>query len=53
MSYLTENDIAEIQNNVRLLSIKQIDDISHYLFNSHIGEYNDFLKIAEKFYDLK
>jgi len=52
MSYLTENDIAEIQNNVRLLSIKQIDDISHYLFDSHIGEYNDFLKIAEKFYDL-
>ena len=52
MSYLKENDIVEIQNNVRLLSIKQIDDISHYLFDSHIDEYNDFLKIAEKFYDL-
>ena len=39
MSYLKENDIVEIQNNVRLLSIKQIDDISHYLFDSHIDEY--------------
>lgn len=52
MSYLTENEIIKIQNNVRLLSIKEIDDVSHYSFNSHIEEYNDFLKIAEKFYDL-
>lgn len=42
----------KIQNNVRLLSIKEVDDISHYLFDSHIEEYNEFLKIAEKFYDL-
>jgi len=33
---LTENDMGEIQNNVRLLSIKEIDDISHYLFDSYI-----------------
>lgn len=52
MSYLTENEIMKIQNNVRLLSIKEVDDISHYLFDSHIEEYNEFLKIAEKFYDL-
>lgn len=52
MSYLTENDIVEIQNSVRLLSIKEVDDISHYLFDSHIAEYNDFLSIANKFYDL-
>lgn len=52
MSYLTENDIIAIQNNVRLLSINEIDDISHYLFDSHIAEYNEFLKIAKKFYDL-
>ena len=52
MSYLTEKDILEIENNVRLLSIKDIDDVSHYLFNSHIKEYNDFLKIADKFCDL-
>ncbi len=52
MSYLTESDITEIQNSVRLLSINEIDDISHYLFDSHIEEYNDFLKIANKFYDL-
>lgn len=37
---------------MRLLSIKEIDDVSHYLFDSHIAEYNDFLKVADKFYDL-
>lgn len=52
MSYLTENDIMEIKDNVRLLSIKEIDDISHYSFDSHIEEYNNFLEVAEKFYDL-
>lgn len=52
MSYLTESDIIEIQNSVRLLSIKEVDNISHYLFNSHIDEYNEFLQIANKFYDL-
>lgn len=52
MSYLTERDIMEIKDNVRLLSIKEIDDISHYSFDSHIEEYNNFLEIAEKFYDL-
>ena len=25
---------------------------NHELFDSHIAEYNDFLKIANKFYDL-
>lgn len=52
MSYLNESDIMEIQDNVRLLSIKDIDDISHYLFDSHIEEYNAFLNVADKFYDL-
>lgn len=52
MSYLKDEDIIDIQNNVRLLSIKELDDISHYSFDSHIEEYNDFLKIAEKFYEL-
>ena len=52
MSYLTENSIKEIQDNVRLLSINEIDDISHYLFDSHIVEYNQFLEIANKFFDL-
>ncbi len=37
---------------MRLLSINEVDDVSHYLFDSHIAEYNDFLKIANKFYDL-
>lgn len=52
MSYLSEQDIIDIKDNVRLLSIKEIDDISHYSFDSHIEEYNNFLTIAEKFYDL-
>ena len=52
MDYLSENDIIEIQNNVRLLSIKEIDDVSHYLFESGVAEYNNFLEFADKFYDL-
>jgi len=52
MSYLKSNDIIDIQNSVRLLSIKEVDDISHYSFDSHIKEYNDFLNAADKFYEL-
>ena len=43
MDYLSENDIIEIQNNVRILSIKEIDDVSHYLFESGVAEYHNFL----------
>lgn len=52
MSYLTEDEILKIQNNVRLLSIKEVDDVSRYFFDSKINEYNNFLQIAEKFHDL-
>lgn len=52
MSYLNETDIYEIANNVRLLSIEEVDDISHYLFDSKIEEYNSFLKVAKKYFDL-
>lgn len=52
MSYLTNEEILKIKSNVSLLSIKNIDDISHYSFDSKIKEYNDFLKVAEKFYDI-
>ena len=52
MSYLKDEDIIDIQNDVRLLSIKEIDDVSHYSFDSEIEEYNDFLHMADKFFDL-
>lgn len=52
MSYLTKEQILNIKSNVSLLSIKDIDDISHYSFDSKIKEYNDFLKIADKFCDI-
>lgn len=52
MSYLRESDIIAIQDSVRLLSINEIDGISHYLFDSHIAEYNEFLKSANTFYEL-
>lgn len=52
MSYLSEQDIMEIKDNVRLLSIAEVDDISHYFFDSHIDEYNEFLKVAVKYYEL-
>lgn len=52
MSYLTEEEILSIQDNVRLLSISDVDDVSHFSFDSEIKEYNDFLKFAKTFYDL-
>lgn len=52
MSYLKDEDIIAINENVRLLSIEDVDDISHYSFDSHIEEYNDFLHIAKVFFDL-
>lgn len=45
MNYLSDDEFMTIQDNVRLLSIKGVDDISHYLFDSGIEEYNDFLRI--------
>lgn len=45
MNYLSDDEFMTIQDNVRLLSIKGVDDISHYLFDSGIEEYNDFFKI--------
>ena len=52
MSYLRGTEINEIANDVRLLSIDEIDDISHYLFDSKVKEYNIFLEVALKFFDL-
>lgn len=52
MSYLTETQISQIKNNVRLLSINKADNISHYSFNSGIQEYDDFLKSAKLFCDI-
>ena len=52
MSYLKLSDIKEISDSVSLLSIKQVDDVSHYSFDSQIEEYNDFLRIAKNFYDM-
>ena len=47
MNYLSDDEFMTIQDNVRLLSIKEVDDISHYLLDSGIEEYNDFLKFQE------
>ena len=52
MSYLKEEDICNIADDVRLLFIEEIDDISHYSFDSKIEEYNVFLDVAKKFNDL-
>ena len=52
MNYLTDDEVMDIQNTVRLLSINDIDDISQYSFNANIEEYNDFLKIAKTFFEL-
>ena len=52
MNYLTEDEVMDIQNTVRLLSIDDIADVSQYLFNANIVEYNDFLNIAKTFFEL-
>lgn len=52
MSYLSFSEIADIEKDVRLVSIDKADAISHYSFNSEIEEYNDFLLIAGRFHDL-
>lgn len=52
MTYLTDEQIAKIENGVRLLPINDVGDISHYLFDSKIKEYNDFLKIAKSYCDI-
>lgn len=52
MTYLTDEQIAKIENNVRLLPINEAGDISHYLFDSKIEEYNDFLEIAKLYCDI-
>lgn len=52
MSYLTDDEIIKIQDDVKLLSINKIGDISQYPFDNHTEEYNEFLKIADRFYKL-
>ena len=49
MNCLRGAEINEIANNVRLLSIEEIDDISHYSFDSSIQEYNIFLEVIRNF----
>ena len=52
MSYLTENEILEIEGNVRLLSINEIVDISHYSFDSHIEEYNIMAQLSRQKFNI-
>lgn len=52
MTYLKEKDLLDIRQNVRLFSIDEVEDVSHYLFDSKIEEYNEFLKIAKLYSNL-
>lgn len=52
MNYLSETSVKAISENVQLVSIKEIKDISRYSFNCHIEEYNNFLNIADNFFEL-
>ncbi len=51
MSYLKGNVFLEIEDSVRLLSVKEVEDVSRYSFDSNIEEYNSFLDVAELFHD--
>lgn len=52
MTYLKEKDLLDIGQNVRLFSIDEIEDVSYYLFDSKIEEYNEFLNIAKLYSNL-
>lgn len=52
MNYLTERELDEIADEVELVSIKTIDDISCFCFDSHIEEYNEFLEVAKAYDDM-
>ena len=49
MNYLSDRELYEIAEEVELVSIKNYDDILSVHFDSHIEEYNRFLKIAREY----
>lgn len=52
MNYLTDKEVDEIAKEVELLSIKTVEDISCFAFDSHIKEYNEFLGIAKVYEEM-
>ena len=50
INYLTKDEACKIANEIVFVSIKSVDDISKFTFDSKIKEYNDFLSVA-KFFD--
>ena len=50
INYLTKDETYKIANEIIFVSIKSVDDISKFTFDSEIKEYNDFLSVA-KFFD--
>lgn len=52
MNYLSENELQEIQNSVKMISIDDVDNMTCFEFDSEIDEYNDFLNIAKLFADI-
>ena len=53
MSYLTLDEYEAINKEVKLVSIKDVDDVSKYSFDSSIVEYNNFLNIAKVYDELE
>lgn len=49
MSYLTNEKITAIKSDVRLFSIDEVEDVSHFSFDSEIEEYNAFLQTADRY----
>ena len=52
MNYLSNCELDEIADEVEIVSIKDIDDFSAFLFDSSIGEYNNFLSVAKAYDDI-
>lgn len=52
MRYLSYGQYESIKNEVALKSIQEIENVEKYSFDSGIEEYNDFLKVAKKYWEL-
>ena len=49
MNYLNSKELNDIRNSVKLISIEEVDNITNYIFDCDIQEYNDFLYEAKEY----
>lgn len=52
MSYLSIKDFKEISKEVKLISIRKLNNVQDFSFDSQIEEYNNYLEVARAFDEL-